>query len=94
MPATAAAAKIGLPRTIQTEFAGTAQAYEASLATEPILIAAALVAVYLILAMLYESYVHPITIISSLPAASVGALLALSSPTPTSALSPSSASFC
>src|SRR5579863_4111112 len=75
--ATAAAAKIGLPATIHTEFAGTAQAYEASLATEPILIAAALVAVYLILAMLYESYIHPITIISSLPAASVGALLAL-----------------
>ena len=75
--ATVAAAKVGLPATIQTEFAGTAQAYQASLATEPILIAAALVAVYLILAMLYESYVHPITIISSLPAASVGALLAL-----------------
>jgi multidrug efflux pump subunit AcrB len=74
---TAAAAKAGLPATIQTAFAGTAQAYEASLATEPILIAAALMAVYLILAMLYESYVHPITIISSLPAASVGALLAL-----------------
>ena len=74
---TAAAAKVGLPATIQTEFAGTAQAYQASLATEPILIAAALVAVYLILAMLYESYIHPITIISSLPAASVGALLAL-----------------
>ncbi len=76
--ASAAAAKIGLPSTIQTEFTGTAQAYQASLASEPILIAAALVAVYLILAMLYESYVHPITIISSLPAASVGALLALS----------------
>jgi multidrug efflux pump len=72
-----AAAAVGLPPTIQTEFAGTAQAYQASLATEPILIAAALVAVYLILAMLYESYIHPITIISSLPAASVGALLAL-----------------
>jgi len=72
-----AAAAVGLPATIQTEFAGTAQAYQASLATEPILIAAALVAVYLILAMLYESYIHPITIISSLPAASVGALLAL-----------------
>jgi multidrug efflux pump len=74
---TAEVAKAGLPPTIQTEFAGTAQAYEASLASEPILIAAALVTVYLILAMLYESYIHPITIISSLPAASVGALLAL-----------------
>ena len=66
-----------LPPTIQTEFAGTAQAYQASLASEPLLITAALVTVYIILAMLYESYVHPITIISSLPAASVGALLAL-----------------
>jgi multidrug efflux pump len=74
---TAAAAKVGLPATIQTEFAGTAQAYQASLASEPILIAAALVTVYIILAILYESYIHPITIISSLPAASVGALLAL-----------------
>ncbi len=74
---TAVAAQVGLPPTIQTEFAGTAQAYEAALASEPLLISAALVTVYLILAMLYESYVHPITIISSLPAASVGALLAL-----------------
>ena len=73
----AAAAKVGLPPTIQTQFAGTAQAYQDSLATEPYLIAAALVTVYIILAMLYESYIHPITIISSLPAASVGALLAL-----------------
>jgi len=73
----AASTKVGLPATIQTEFAGTAQAYQASLASEPILVTAALVTVYIILAMLYESYVHPITIISSLPAASVGALLAL-----------------
>jgi multidrug efflux pump len=74
---TLAAAKAGTPPTIQTEFAGTAQAYQDSLGSEPILVAAALVAVYIILAMLYESYIHPITIISSLPAASVGALLAL-----------------
>jgi multidrug efflux pump len=73
----AAAAKVGLPSTIQTAFAGTAQAYQDSLGSEPILIAAALVTVYIVLAILYESYVHPITIISSLPAASVGALLAL-----------------
>ena len=73
----AAAAKVGLPATIQTQFAGTAQAYQDSLANEPILISAALLTVYLILAMLYESCIHPITIISSLPAASVGALLAL-----------------
>jgi multidrug efflux pump subunit AcrB len=73
----AAAARVGLPPTIQTAFAGTAQAYQDSLASEPMLIAAALVTVYIILAILYESYIHPITIISSLPAASVGALLAL-----------------
>jgi multidrug efflux pump len=72
-----AAARVGLPATIQTAFAGTAEAYQASLGSEPILIAAALVTVYIILAILYESYIHPITIISSLPAASVGALLAL-----------------
>ncbi len=72
-----AATKVGLPATIQTAFAGTAQAYQDSLSTEPILITAALVTVYIILAILYESYIHPITIISSLPAASVGALLAL-----------------
>jgi multidrug efflux pump subunit AcrB len=72
-----AAAKVGLPPTIRTAFAGTAQAYQDSLGSEPILIAAALVTVYIILAILYESYIHPITIISSLPAASVGALLAL-----------------
>jgi multidrug efflux pump len=73
----AAAARIGLPPTIHTAFAGTAQAYQDSLGSEPVLIAAALVTVYIILAILYESYIHPITIISSLPAASVGALLAL-----------------
>jgi multidrug efflux pump len=73
----AAAATVGLPATIQTAFAGTAQAYQDSLGSEPMLIAAALVTVYIILAILYESYIHPITIISSLPAASVGALLAL-----------------
>jgi multidrug efflux pump len=73
----AAAANVGVPSTIQTAFAGTAQAYQDSLGSEPVLIAAALVTVYIILAILYESYIHPITIISSLPAASVGALLAL-----------------
>ena len=73
----AATAKVGLPVTIQTAFAGTPEAYQDSLGSEPVLIAAALIAVYIILAILYESFVHPITIISSLPAASVGALLAL-----------------
>src|ERR1022692_3241731 len=72
-----AAAKVGLPRTIQTGFAGTAQAYQDSLGSEPVLIAAALAAVYIVLGILYESYVHPITILSTLPSAGVGALLAL-----------------
>jgi multidrug efflux pump len=68
---------IGMPATIQGSFQGTAQVYQASLANEPILIAAALGAVYIILGILYESYIHPITIISSLPSAGVGAALAL-----------------
>ena len=72
-----AAATVGLPRSIQTRFAGTAQAYQDSLGNEPILIAAALAAVYIVLGILYESYVHPITILSTLPSAGVGALLAL-----------------
>jgi multidrug efflux pump len=72
-----AAAKVGLPRTIQTGFAGTAQAYQQSLGSEPVLILTALAAVYIVLGILYESYVHPITIISTLPSAGVGALLAL-----------------
>ena len=73
----AKAGQIGLPSTIRTGFAGTAQAYEQSLGSEPLLIAAALVSVYLVLGMLYESYVHPVTILSTLPSAGVGALLAL-----------------
>src|SRR5208283_4093130 len=73
----AAATKIGLPNTIQTGFAGTAQAYQDSLGSEPILIAFALATVYIVLGILYESYIHPITILSTLPSAGVGALLAL-----------------
>jgi multidrug efflux pump subunit AcrB len=72
-----AAAKIGLPTTIQTGFAGTAQAYQDSLGSEPLLIATALATVYIVLGMLYESYIHPVTILSTLPSAGVGALLAL-----------------
>jgi multidrug efflux pump len=72
-----AATNIGLPRTIQIGFAGTAQAYQDSVRGEPVLIAAALAAVYIVLGMLYESYVHPVTILSTLPSAGVGALLAL-----------------
>jgi hydrophobe/amphiphile efflux-1 (HAE1) family protein len=72
-----AANRIGMPGTIQTGFAGTAQAYQQSLGNQPILIMTALAAVYIVLGILYESYVHPITIISTLPSAGVGALLAL-----------------
>ncbi|HKD79625.1 MAG TPA: efflux RND transporter permease subunit, partial [Candidatus Angelobacter sp.] len=73
----AAAAKVGLPATIQTGFAGTAAAYKDSLSSEPLLISAALAAVYLVLGILYESYIHPITILSTLPSAGVGAILAI-----------------
>ena len=72
-----ASRKIGLPPSIHGNFAGTAQAFRQSLSDEPLLIAAALGAMYLVLGILYESFIHPITILSSLPSASVGALLAL-----------------
>ncbi len=68
---------MGLPASIRGSFTGTAQAFEASLANEPLLILAALLAVYIVLGILYESYVHPITILSTLPSAGVGAMLAL-----------------
>jgi multidrug efflux pump len=71
------AQKVGLPQTIQIGFSGTAQAYQDSLGSEPLLIAAALAAVYIVLGVLYESYIHPVTILSTLPSAGVGALLAL-----------------
>jgi multidrug efflux pump len=70
-------ARIGLPSSIQGFFAGTLLAYQQSLSTEPLLILAALLAVYIVLGILYESLVHPLTIISTLPSASVGAMLAL-----------------
>lgn len=70
-------AKIGLPPTIQGAFQGTAQAFQDSLANQPYLILAALFSVYIVLGMLYESLVHPVTILSTLPSAGVGALLAL-----------------
>ena len=72
-----AAQEEALPSTIQTMFTGTAEAFQQSLANEPVLIAAALVTVYLVLGILYESCIHPITILSTLPSASLGALLAL-----------------
>jgi multidrug efflux pump subunit AcrB len=73
----AATREIGLPPGIHGRFQGTAQAFQASLAGEPMLILAALVTVYLVLGILYESYVHPVTILSTLPSAGVGAILAL-----------------
>jgi multidrug efflux pump len=68
---------IGLPASIQASFQGTARAFQTSLANEPLLILAALVTVYIVLGVLYESYIHPITILSTLPSAGVGAILAL-----------------
>jgi len=73
----AATHEMGLPSTIHHSFSGTAQAFQASLKNEPILIAAALLTVYIVLGILYESLIHPITILSTLPSAGVGALLAL-----------------
>ncbi len=69
--------QMGLPSSIRGSFSGTAQAFQAALSTQPLLILAALVAVYIVLGVLYESYVHPLTILSTLPSAGVGALLAL-----------------
>jgi multidrug efflux pump len=68
---------LGMPASMQTSFQGTAAAFEASLANEPLLILAAIITVYIVLGVLYESYIHPITILSSLPSAGVGAILAL-----------------
>ncbi len=69
--------ELGAPATLTGSFQGTAQAFQQSLSTEPLLIGAALVAVYVILGILYESYIHPLTILSTLPSAGVGAILAL-----------------
>jgi multidrug efflux pump len=68
---------IGFPATVEASFQGTAAAFQDSLSSEPILILTALITVYIVLGMLYESYIHPITILSTLPSAGVGALLAL-----------------
>jgi multidrug efflux pump len=73
----AAQTRIGLPPSVRSNFVGTAQAFNDSLASEPLLILAAIITVYIVLGVLYESYIHPITIISTLPSAGVGALLAL-----------------
>jgi multidrug efflux pump len=69
--------RIQMPASINASFQGTASAFQTSLSNEPLLILAALITVYIVLGVLYESYIHPITIISSLPSAGVGALLAL-----------------
>jgi multidrug efflux pump len=69
--------EIGLPLSVQAAFQGTAEAFQNSLSNEPVLIVAAIITVYIVLGVLYESYIHPITILSTLPSAGVGALLAL-----------------
>ena len=73
----AARQEIGLPASVQTAYQGTAAAFLASLSNEPLLILAAVIVVYIVLGVLYESYIHPITILSTLPSAGVGAILAL-----------------
>ena len=73
----AAKAEIGLPETIATRFSGTAAEFQSSLQSEPYLILAAIIVIYIVLGVLYESYIHPITILSTLPSAGVGALLAI-----------------
>jgi multidrug efflux pump len=73
----AAVLQLGVPSDIRPTFEGTAQAFQSSLASQPWLILAALVTVYIVLGVLYESYIHPVTILSTLPSAGVGALLAL-----------------
>jgi multidrug efflux pump len=74
---TAATRELDIPPSVRASFAGTAQAFQASLANQPLLILAALVTVYIVLGILYESYIHPLTILSTLPSAGVGAILAL-----------------
>ena len=74
---TSAVNEIGMPPTIHGSFQGTAQSYEQSLSTEPVLILTALATVYIVLGVLYESYIHPVTILSTLPSAGAGAVLAL-----------------
>jgi multidrug efflux pump subunit AcrB len=69
--------QIGTPGALRGSFQGTAQAFQASLASQPVLIIAALLAVYIVLGILYESYIHPLTILSTLPSAGIGAILAL-----------------
>jgi multidrug efflux pump subunit AcrB len=69
--------QLNLPATLQGSFQGTAQAFQASLTSTPLLVLAAILVIYVVLGILYESFIHPITILSSLPSAGVGALLML-----------------
>src|SRR6185437_12928177 len=73
-----ASREIKMPSSVNATFQGNAQAFQSSLSSEPALIGAALIVVYIILGVLYESFIHPLTILSTLPSAGVGALLALS----------------
>jgi len=73
----AAQRELGIPATVHTTFQGTAQAYQDSLSNQPVLIITALAAVYIVLGILYESFIHPITILSTIPSAGIGALLAI-----------------
>ncbi len=73
----AATREMGMPASVRGKFAGTAQAFQDSLKSQPLLILAALMAVYIVLGILYESYIHPLTILSTLPSAGVGAVAAL-----------------
>ena len=88
------AARIGLPPDVRAGFQGTAAAFEDSLANEGWLMLAAVLAVYIVLGVLYESYIHPLTILSTLPSAGIGALIALLLTRQISASSRSSASCC
>ena len=83
-----------MPLSMTTHFQGAALAFQKSLDSQLLLILAAIVTVYIVLGVLYESYIHPITILSTLPSAGIGALLALMMWGPISASSPSSASCC
>ena len=71
------ATQLRIPPTVNGSFQGTAQAFQASLSSMPLLVAAAILVVYIVLGMLYESYIHPMTILSALPSAGVGALVML-----------------
>jgi multidrug efflux pump len=73
----AALSRLRVPTTVRGGFQGTARAFEQSIANEPYLILAAAIAIYIVLGMLYESYIHPLTILSTLPSAGIGAVLAL-----------------